>query len=220
MLLSSLELFAQTGGPTEMLFWLLRFMAGLGGALIGWFLSDPIARLLYRVAYRKPIPDWSLPWLKLISAGLVGVLVFFFIPLGGGPGGFGFGPGAGGAPGKGAGDGSKTTAPGKGGTPEKADAKAKVDTPTKKDLAAKKPIEIELLGGTRYQNDGKFYLLERKPPALALAEVEEYLKQHQAELSEVRILLTPESVDKGHAATVKLHKLARDYGITPNTVEP
>ena len=88
-------LFAQAG-LTDAVFWALRAAAGLGGALVGWFVSDPLTRLLYRAAFAKPPPGWVLPWAKLAGAILVGLLVFFFIPLGGGPGGFGFGPGQGG----------------------------------------------------------------------------------------------------------------------------
>src|SRR5947209_15607769 len=105
---AAMSVFAQLGLPEAALA-VLRVIAGVGGAFVGWFVSDPLARVTYRLAAGKPIPGWTLPWIKVAGAILVGLLVYFFIPLGGGPGGWGYGPGLGGGPGKGPGEGGTQT---------------------------------------------------------------------------------------------------------------
>src|SRR5437667_455698 len=90
-------------GLGEPLLLIVRIIGGVGGSFVGWFVTDPLARISYRLARHKPIPDWTLPWLKLGGAAILGLVVFFLIQLGGS----GYGPGPGGGPGKG---------PGKGGT--------------------------------------------------------------------------------------------------------
>jgi hypothetical protein len=103
-----MSLFGQLGLP-EAALGVLRVIAAIGGAFVGWLMSDPAARGAYWLAAHKPIPGWSLPWIKLASAAALGLLVYFFIPLGGGPGGWGYGPGTGGGAGQGAGVGGKDT---------------------------------------------------------------------------------------------------------------
>src|SRR5207244_7010437 len=83
-----------------------RIAVAAGGALVGYFLSGPVLRALYRLAFQRPIPGWLLPLGKLGSAALIGLLIFFFLPLGGGDG-WGWGPGWG------AGAGGSDAKPGK-----------------------------------------------------------------------------------------------------------
>src|SRR5207237_576250 len=114
-------------------------------------------RLTYRLAVQKPIPRWLLPLAKVGSAALIGLLVFFLIPLGGGPGGWGYGPGLGGGPGKGPGAGGKDTGiVAQDGGKKRDDAKPTPDKekvkPGDKDavVSKKTSVEIEVLGGQRY----------------------------------------------------------------------
>src|SRR5689334_18126058 len=88
---------------TATVFWVVRLAAGFGGALVGWFVTGPVTRLLYRGAFQRPAPGWLVSWARLGGAALVGLLLFYFLPLGGGRG-FGWGPGAGSGPGPGRGD--------------------------------------------------------------------------------------------------------------------
>ncbi len=197
LLLGAIEL-------TSWVFWGLRVAAGIGGALVGWFCAGPVARVVYRVACRRAAPPWMLPWARLAGAILCGLLAFYFLPLGG-SGGFGWGPGTGGGPGLGAGDGSGKSAD-KPSLPKKAASAADLET-----------LEIEVIGGKRYQGDGRYYLIKRREPAVALAEVEDYLQKNQEHLAPyVMIVLTPNnSVDAGHAAVLRLNTIVERYKRKP-----
>jgi hypothetical protein len=192
---------------TGTVFWVLRVAAGVGGALVGWFISGPAVRLLYRGAFQRPMPGWVVPWARLGGAALVGLLLYYFLPLGGGSG-FGWGPGAGGGPGAGTGGGSRKD------VHEETIGVAKTPQASKKDLQAP---EIELVGGTRYRGDGRFYLINRREPAVALAEVEDYFKKNEERLAEyVTIVLTPnQSVDVGHPAVLRLNTIIEKYKRKP-----
>jgi hypothetical protein len=183
---------------------LVRLAAAVGGALLGWFVTGPVARLLYRAAFRRPVPGWLLPWARLGGAALAGWLFFCFLPLGG-SGGFGWGPGAGGGAGLGPGDGSGNTT--------LADKAAPAD-----EAASKKVLlEIELSGGTRYRGDGRYYLIHRREPAVTLEEVEDYFKKNEGSLAEyVIIVLTPnQSVDELHPAVLRLKTIIEKYQRKP-----
>ena len=190
------------------LFWGLRVAAGIGAGLVGWFLTGPIVRLLYRGAFRRPAPGWLLPWARLGGAAVIGLLVFYYLPLGGG-GGFGWGAGAGGGPGRGPGDGSSTTKKDQLAETEKANV---VKTPIK----GLENLEIELIGGKRYRDDGRYYLINRREPEVALEDVEDYLKKNKDRLAEyVTIVLTPTSVDAQHGAVLRLNTVIEKYDRIP-----
>lgn len=195
---------------TEPLFWVLRFIAGVGGAFIGWFLTDPLTRITYRLIARQPVPGWVLPWTKMLGAATLGLLVFFFIPLGEGGGGLGWGPGQGGGPGQGKDAGGKGTSDKTDGKKPLTDAPAK-DTkgPTK---TVREIVEIELLGGPRYPGGGKYYLIDRRDPPRTLEEVEQYLKKRKDQI-EVHVILTEQSVGRHHSAYLLLRDKLRVQGI-------
>jgi hypothetical protein len=190
-------------GQIAPFFLFIRIAAAIGGALVGYFLSGPVLRMLYRLAFQRPVPAWLLPLGKLGSAAIIGVLIFFFLPLGGGDG-WGWGPGWG--TGAGGDDGGKA-------------GKSKSKQTASTDGAVREKLEIELLGGKKYAGDERFYLVKRTPPAKTLAEVEELLKDH-ADKVEVHILLTDESesVARSHPAFRRLRELLQRYRIP--TVEP
>jgi hypothetical protein len=214
MILAAVVL-AQFGLPEAALF-VLSVIAGVGGAFVGWFVSDPVARITYRLVTGKPIPGWTLPWIKITCAVLLGLLVYFLVQLGGGPGGLGYGPGLGGGPGKGPGAGGKDTgaATTDSGTP--ADKKASQDktkSGTKPpEAVVRKPVEIEVLGGKRYPGDERYYLLRATDKAMTIAEVEAYFKEHGSKL-ELHIVLTDESPDDSTGITDALTRLAGHYQI-------
>ncbi len=185
----------------------VRFVAGVGGAFVGWFLSDPLARLLHRALSFKPIaPKLILPC-KVLGAGLLGMLVYFFIPLGGGAG-LGWGPGAGAGAGKGAGKGGDGTGPDI--------AKKKSDTDEKKDInkkpALREPLEIEIISAKKYQKDARFYLLKRASPPLTLDEVKSFFEKNHAKI-ELHILQTEDSVGTHMGALDKLRESASSHRI-------
>lgn len=187
-------------GLSGPLYLFMRLAAALGGLVAGWFLSGPISRLLYRIIARKPIPSDVLAWCKVGGAALSAFLIFYFLPLGSGGGGHGHGPGNGGAgEGKGSGTGhGDATKKGDGG--DKGNGDAKRDT-----------IAIELLGGDSYKDDQRYYLLDRKPPAVSLKEVDQLFQDKRGKL-QVLIVLTRDSVGERHGAVTRLQNLARKYG--------
>jgi hypothetical protein len=192
---------------TAPIFLVLRVAAAVGGAVVGWFAAGPVTRVLYYGAFHRKTPGWVTPWFRLGGAALVGLLIFYLLPLGGGSG-FGWGPGAGGNPGLGAGDGSgKTKEQTIAGSDKSISGKAKI---------ALEALQIELLGGARYMGDGRYYLIQRRPPAETLEEVEEYFKKNKERLEEyVTIILTPESVAAQHGAVLRLNTIIEKYGRIP-----
>jgi len=195
--------------PTDYLIWTFRVIAGLGGAIIGYFLAGPVVRLLYRGAFHQPAPREAIFAGKLCGAGLVGVLFFFLVGLGGH---FGFGPGGGGD-GNGTGNGGHGSSEKKGGDSQTDDKKSDVSP------KVRQVLEIELLGGERYKGEERFYLLHRKEPAATLKEVQKYFQENKD--LEVHIILrtAPEmSVSESTGTVIRLRKLADKYGI-PNRIE-
>jgi hypothetical protein len=192
--------------PTDYLVWTFKIIAALGGAVIGWLLAGPVVRLLVRGAFHRPASSGTVFAGKICGAGLVGTLFFFLVGLGGN---FGFGPGGGG--------GGKGSGPGNGGNGS-ADKKDQ-GSDKKSDTSPKlRPIlEIELLGGEHYKDDGRFFLLHRKEPALTLKEVEQYFQKNQGNL-EVRIILTAQSVSQSTNTVERLRMLADKYKL-PNRIE-
>jgi hypothetical protein len=186
----------------------VRFVAGVGGAFVGWFLADPLARLVHRLISLKPIAPKLIFPCKVLGAGLLGMFVYFFIHLGGG-GGLGWGPGGGAGFGKG---------PGTGGTGEtKGETKiAKNDADNRKDLTKKavlrEPLEIEIISAKKYQKDERFYLLKRAPPALTLDEVKTYFDNNHTKI-ELHILQTEDSVGTQVGALDKLRETANVHRI-------
>lgn len=182
---------------TEPIFWFIRIAAALGGAILGFFLSGPVLRLLYRIAFHRPVPGWLLPLGKLAGGALLGALFFFLVSIGGRGlgwgGGSGFGTGAGPGTDKPAGD--KVRA-GKGAG----------------EKSAREKLVIELLGGSRYLGEGRYYLIKREPPARTLNDVEEFIKD-KADKLEVHVLLTDESVAASHPAVGRLRERLEHYQI-------
>jgi hypothetical protein len=191
---------------TASLFWVLRVAAGVGGAVVGWFVSAPVVSVLFRAAFQRAAPRWLSPWVRLAGACLIGLLVFYFLPLGGGSG-FGWGPGAGGGPGLGPGDGTGKTGNEKAAKQDKSSATEKPKLET---------LDIELIGGKRYQEDGRFYLIRRQEPVVNLDAVADYLEKNKERLAEyVNIVLTPASVDAQHGAVLRLRTVIEKHGRIP-----
>ena len=139
------------------------------------------------------------------------------MPLGGGGGGLGWGTGLGGGPGKGPGQGGK----GPGTDPNAKDGKdtkdSKGSTPPKTE-SPREPIEIEILGGDRFKNDGadRYYLvLGKDDTARSLKELDVYLKQHPP--SRIDIVHTADTAldNTEDSPTSKLRNLAIKNGILP-----
>jgi hypothetical protein len=185
----------------EPLFLVLRGAAAVGGAVFGWFLAGPMCRILVRAAFHKPAPGMVVYPARCAGAAVLACLIFYFLPLGfGGGAGFGFGPG----PGPGGGGSSaatNATPPGK-----HAVAQENATSPQREIL------DIELIGGKRYKDDDKFYLLRREEPPVTIKEVEKLFQENKGRF-EVHILLTAQSVSRSHAAFQRLSSLAHKYDL-------
>ena len=206
-------------GLTEGLFFVLRIIATVGGAVVGWFVCDPLTRGIYRLSFKGTTPGSVLFLAKLGGATTLALLIWFFLPLGGGGGGLGWGPGMGGGPGKGPGQGGDKKGAG-------SDVNSKTDKETKdakiittpKVVPQRELLKIEILGGPRFKNDGedRYYLFKSKEISSprSLAEVEEYFKKNHDKL-QVEIIHTEDTavfnMDEG--PTPRLRKLANKYGI-------
>ena len=206
-------------GLTEGLFFVLRIIATVGGAVVGWFVCDPLTRGVYRLSFKGTTPGSLLFLTKLAGATGVALLIWFFMPLGGGGGGLGWGSGMGGGPGKGPGQGGD-----KKGTGAESNTKVDKDTKNAKNITTSKIVpprellKIEILGGPRFKDDGedRYYLFKGKDSQSprSLSEVEEHFKQHPDKL-QIEIIHTEDTavsnMDEG--PTPKLRKLANKYGI-------
>ena len=197
---------------TEQVFFVIRIIAAIGGVVVGHFLSGPLLRVLWWFVFRRSIPPRLLPWAKSATGLGLGALLYFFVPLGG-TGGWGFGGAGGGGSGSGSGNGT-------GGGPS-VDAKSIKPPVVAKDsaniatnavTATRAVIVVELIGGERYLGDGKYYLLDRKDPPIAISQVEETLKKSPAK-TELHIVFTGDGVGPRHVAAVRLRELAQKLGI-------
>jgi hypothetical protein len=194
----------------------VHVIAAIGGAFVGWFVSDPIARITHRVVTRKAIPSWTLPWIKMAGAALCGLLIYFFILFGGGPGGWGYGLGLGGGPGKGPGEGGKDTGAlvQNGGKP--ADKTRPLDKGKPADKTVRKRLDIEVLGAKRVRDADHCYLLipdDKKPGTpMTLKDVEGYFKEHGSKM-ELHVILTDDSPDEGLGIIEDLTRLADRYQV-------
>ena len=203
-------------GLSEGVLHIVRIIAAVGGAVVGWFGCDPLTRLTYRVWYNAAVPGPLLFTTKASAAAILSVAIYVFLPLGGG-GGLGFGPGQGGTPGKGPGPGGGKDTAAKDATPKDARPPTKndPDVPLTKTGEPRERIDIEILGGQRFQDDGKYryYYLKKTQTSMSYPELRDYFAKHRGKLL-VKIVLTPESVSFGMEEddpTRRLRKLMDTY---------
>jgi hypothetical protein len=202
-------------GMSETVLHIIRIIASVGGAIVGWFVCDPLTRLAYRLSFRGTTPGVLLFGAKLTGAAGLALLVYFYLPLGGG-GGFGWGPGQGGGPGKGTGAGSDKPA-----DPASKDAKDRTGvTPLVKDTTHKgtlESMEIEIISRDRFidkEKEDRFYLLRGAEPAKSFNELDAYLKENGTKL-EVTPVLTRDSIPDNEKAQplAQLLALTKKYKI-------
>jgi hypothetical protein len=146
---------------------------------------------------------------RIAGAVAVGLLVYYFLHPGGsggwglGGGSFGLGGGTGGT-GTGTATGVTTRA-----TTATTAASKTVSAPVAADT-----LTIEMLGGTRYKGEGRYYLIDDKAPARTLAEVEDLLKMNKGRYGKLEILLYPESMASVTAPVTQLAELAKRQGLS------
>ncbi len=184
----------------------LRIVLALAGALVAWWVSSPLTKGISRLVFRRPPSPAVLTLCRLTAAVLVALALFYFFPLGFGGGGSGGGRGSGVGPGT---DGRGSD---KGGGPDKGSGQ--------KDGKQKQPevkpgkttrIEIQLSELYNKKRDGRWYLIESKPPAKTLEEVEQYLKAHKGQFQNMDIILYANAPEPGHYAVKALEDLGERY---------
>jgi hypothetical protein len=194
----------------------LRLVVAVGVAFVAWVLCGPLVRLIARLFTKKPLPNWAVFLFRSMGAVVAGLLVFYYLPLGFGGSGWGFGPGPGGTPGAG---GNGLIAKGKPGKSQATQNGEDSDGKDGKPSAAKETLAIEMLGGKRFlEGSGKYYLIQRKAPAITLDEVEAYLKKNQDRFHNLQIVLTGESVAERHTAVTRLRHLADNKYKIPSVI--
>jgi hypothetical protein len=188
----------------EVLTYVVRGGAAVIGFLLGWFLTGPLANLLSRLAFHRPVSPGLLPWVRMAGAVGIAVLFFFIAPVGFGPGS---GPGPGGGPGEGKEKG-KEAGPDKGGVKERGsdsgDGKEKVKGEKEKATKDKKAepsdnlIQVEILGGDRYPGGERWYLFQGEGEPLTGKELKDRISAHlvdkKLKRARVQLVLTNDSL--------------------------
>lgn len=165
----------------EILTYVLRGGAALIGFLVGWFVTAPIAGVLSRLAFQRPVAPKVLPWVRLAGALGLAALLYFIVskwgPGGGGGGGDGggFGPGSGPGKEKGKEGGSRDRSDPK----EGRDGKEKDRSAKDKDITTPPTdlIEVEILGDGGA--DGRWFFVGGK--ALTSKELRAHVEKHLEE---------------------------------------
>lgn len=173
----------------------LRVVLALFAALLGWYVARPVASVLFRLAFHRPLPPKGLFGSRLVGAVALGALAFYLFPLGIGSGG-----GTGGGEGQGKGGGK----PGKDGP----DAVVKGDKPGDDKSKGREALRVEMILSSRYNKDQRWYLIEGKDPPRTLAEVDAYLKQHGDRYYELQIIVYSNAVELGADPIEELKQLA------------
>ncbi len=183
---------------------IIRIIATIGGALVGWFVCDPLTRAAYRLSFRAATPGGLLFCGKAVGGTALALAVWFLLPEGNGSGP-GFGPGSGGLPGNGGSDPSLLSDPAK--------QPKDINDPNDKSPHVLEPVEIEIIGEKRYKKlvaeDGKERWYVIKDKALSLSDLDEYFKARHSKI-EVTPVLKKDSISFGRQ---ELHDLGKKYNV-------
>ena len=178
-------------GISETALQIVKIIGAVGGALVGWFVTDPLTRLVYRLSFKGPTPPYVLFLSKGAGSATMALILYFAIHFGGG-GGIGFGPGPGGLPGKGQGvGGDKGVVPNNGSKDSKPPQKDKLESP-KKGIES---IDIEIISIKRFDDieNERYFLVKRTEPPLTPTQLEDYFKKNHANI-EVTPVMTTDSI--------------------------
>src|SRR5262245_3652534 len=180
----------------------LRVLLAVAGAVIGWYVARPAARVLFPLGFQRPTPPRALGASRVVGAVALGALVFYLFPLG-----LGDGPGPGGGPGRGPGAG------GDGGKPADVAGKGGKGGDKKPDDPPPGVLRVEMIPSQSYKHDKKYYFLPDQKEPVTLADVEAHLSKHKKRLREVQILVYANSMAKAHPATEELSALANSFDL-------
>jgi hypothetical protein len=194
-------------GIQDLFFLVLRLIAATGGFIVGYLVTGPTARGLFRLAFHREMPRWSATFVKIVGGLAVAVVIFLCLPLGWGGGGGGSGGGTGSGKGPFAGDqgNGPTALPGKAANLGPGPG----NTGKEKTAAGADTLAIELLGPTTAEGD-RYYNIQRQGPPVNFAAVEAFWEQTHARWARVEIVLTRTSTSENDPAVDRLRKLVRN----------
>ena len=195
----------------EVVSFALKVVATIGGAIVGWYLTPPVVKVLVRLAVHKPAPKPLVTVSRLMGALIVALVVWMIWSFGFGEG-WGFGPGPGGSPGLGAGSGG-TGKQQAGKDNEQKDKTAREKDDKKSGPAPPETLTVRMRGGVGVEK--QFYLVDNKPRTLD--EVRQILKKERGHLKTVEIVIDDDSVPDGHPAVVGLRNAVREQGLAVRT---
>lgn len=196
----------------------LRLLAAVIGFGVGWFATKPLANVLSNLAFQRSVSPKLMPWIRLLGAGGLAVLLYFVVPVGG------YGPGPGGGPG---GGGSKDKDKEKRNGDGKiiGDAvKDKRDSTDKEGSAKDKTpvdlIKVEILGGKRYPGGNRWYLMYGTDTAVTNAGLKEAIQKHLSDnkLKTARLqpVITAHSFDNWRSVLLpEIEHLRKELNLTP-----
>lgn len=185
----------------------LKFLAILGGAAVGWFGGSVSTKAMGVALKRKQMPQPVRRMNQTLGGLLLGIATGMWV-TGEGGGGFGFGPGMGSGPG-----GSEPT------SMEQQTAPMPATPSVQEGDKGGEPLQpitlrVTMLGGGQVR-DQRFYQLEEEATPLTLAGLRDTLLERRRQkqrgiLKGLEIVITPESVAKDHPAVRELEKWARE----------
>jgi hypothetical protein len=189
----------------------LKVLATVGGAILGWYITPPVVRLLVRVAVHRPAPKALVAVSRLMGALLVAAIVWAIWSFGFGDG-WGFGPGSGGGAGLG---------PGSGGTGKQSSSKDGVskdksvteETTKKAGPPLPDTLTLRMRGGAGVGD--RFYMVDGTPRTLD--DVRQILKKERDHLKTVEIVIDDESVSREHPAVRALGNVVLAEGLAVRT---
>jgi hypothetical protein len=192
-------------GIRDFIFLVLRLFLAVAAAFLAWLLAGPLLRALYRVVVRRPAPGFPVSVGRLASAVAVGVLVFWYLPIGGGGGGLGlFGGGSG--SGSGAGPGG----------PHEGTGKGKDETAKDAGIPGTEVLRIEMVVSKRVpRGDDRYYLKDGQEPPRNLESIKKLLEENNKRWGQMEIIIYANGPAEESGAVQDLKELARQHGLTP-----
>lgn len=206
---------------TEIAQYAVRIGAGLVGAIVGWFAVKPLANMLSRLAFQRPIANELVPLVRVLGAAGLAVVCYILVPAGTGMGGDGPGDGTGIEKDKGGGEKDKLG----GKVKDKYARDTEKDTGKKAEDEAADLLRVEILGGERYPGNGRWYLFQEKDPPLTHAElkqkIEEYLKDNKLKSARLQPVITGDTIGTWMSTREpELRQIRLELGLQPVDPRP
>lgn len=183
----------------------VKVFLAIAAGFAGFYLSTPLIALLYRLAFQKPAPQSVKVPGRLVCAMILGILAFFYIPLG--SGGFGWGGGSGSG---GPGDGGGQVANGKD-TEKKDQNKGTGKNEKKKGETLAIEMMVSEVYQKNYRDTGKYYLIQGEKEPRTLEEIKALLTRNKNKWSQLEIIIYANSMASSHPAVLALEQTAEQF---------